>query len=274
MKRWLATGRRVSISTFKRVQYSTRVNPVKDLRELGRLKRVKTVDSFSETALAEPVKRYFIRRGFEVRSEVAGRDLVAVRDDFVVVIELKRSFTLDLVLQGIDRQASADFVCLAVPAPKRRGRRWTRIRSLCQRLQLGLLAVTLPVKGEPSVELVCEPSSARSGKRQSKERTRLLAEFAGRSGDYNVGGSTGRPLVTRYREEALRLAQCLKSAGDVLGVKELRQRTGCERAGNIVRDNYYGWFERVERGVYRLTTAGEEALTVYADVVRGWDTGR
>ena len=31
-------------------------------------------------------------------------------------------------------------------------------------------------------------------------------------------------------------------------------------AGQILRRNVYGWFERAERGVYRLTEVGEAAL--------------
>lgn len=32
------------------------------------------------------------------------------------------------------------------------------------------------------------------------------------------------------------------------------------RSGRILQRNVYGWFERMERGVYRLTQAGEAAL--------------
>ena len=57
-------------------------------------------------------------------------------------------------------------------------------------------------------------------------------------------------------------------------MKALREATGCDRAGRILQDNYYGWFERVRRGVYRLTPAGEEALVQYADVIEAWSQGR
>ena len=32
------------------------------------------------------------------------------------------------------------------------------------------------------------------------------------------------------------------------------------KAGPILRDNVYGWFERQEKGVYALTPAGQAAL--------------
>jgi hypothetical protein len=47
----------------------------------------------------------------------------------------------------------------------------------------------------------------------------------------------------------------------------VRQDTGVGRAAGILRNDVYGWFERVERGVYRLTPKGETGLATYADVV-------
>ena len=69
-----------------------------------------------EAHLYGPVKRYLERHGFEVKGEVCGCDLVALKDgDSVVVIgELKLSFSLELLLQAIDRMPAADEVWLAV----------------------------------------------------------------------------------------------------------------------------------------------------------------
>ena len=35
-----------------------------------------------------------------------------------------------------------------------------------------------------------------------------------------------------------------------------------KRATAMMRDNHYGWFERVEKGVYGLSPAGAEAVSV------------
>lgn len=218
-----------------------------------------------------PVKTFFSGLGFEVRAEVEGRDLVAVRGDTLVVVELKKSFNLTLLLQGIERQGAADCVYLAVEAPARPTRRWRQIRKLCQRLGLGLLAVSFPAKRPARVDVVVEAEQPEGLRRQRKQREYLLREFNGRSGDHNVGGSTGLPIVTAYREDALHLANQLRECGEPQTVKALRELTGCERAGRILQDNYYGWFERVRRGVYRLTPAGEEALVQYARVIEAWD---
>jgi hypothetical protein len=41
----------------------------------------------------------------------------------------------------------------------------------------------------------------------------------------------------------------------------------------MLRANYYGWFQRVERGKYILLPQGEEALKEYRDVLGDWTAG-
>ena len=70
-----------------------------------------------ETTLYAPVKRYLERLGFTVKGEVCGCDLVALRGEeppIVVIGELKSAFSLELVLQGVNRTAACDEVWLAV----------------------------------------------------------------------------------------------------------------------------------------------------------------
>ena len=72
-----------------------------------------------ETALYAPIKAFLEGQGYEVKGEVDGADVVARRGaEAPIVVELKTGFTLDLVLQGVRRQGSADHVYLAVPAPE------------------------------------------------------------------------------------------------------------------------------------------------------------
>jgi len=79
-----------------------------------------------ETDLYPPIKRYLERLGLEVKGEVCGCDLIALSDgspELVVIGEMKQSFTLELVLQAVDRTSVCDEVWLAVGASKRgRGR--------------------------------------------------------------------------------------------------------------------------------------------------------
>ena len=83
----------------------------------------------AETALYAPVKRFLEAQGFQVKGEVCGCDLVALRGDEpprVVIGELKLAFNLELVLQGVNRTAACDEIWLAVRVS---WRRWPRARS-------------------------------------------------------------------------------------------------------------------------------------------------
>ena len=102
-----------------------------------------------ETALYLPVKRFLEKLGFTVKGEIGGCDLVALSGDdppIVVIGELKLSFNLELVLQGVDRAGACDEVWLAARMSLRgKGRESdARYRNLCRRLGFGMLAVTAP----------------------------------------------------------------------------------------------------------------------------------
>lgn len=218
-----------------------------------------------ETRLYPPVKEFFSRRGYTVRGEVNGCDLVACRGRELVIVELKNRVNLGLILQGVDRKHISDIVYLAVPAPRHPKRsRWNEVVRLCRLLGLGLLAVTVRTHSS-RVDVACEPQPFHP-RSDPRRRRRLLQEFSQRSGDYNMGGSTRRPLVTAYREEALRVAWYLAGrAGAPL--KAIREEAGAPKAAAILQKNYYGWFRRLSRGMYALTPEGEQALVEFKDVV-------
>jgi len=216
-----------------------------------------------ETSLYLPVKRFLEARGFEVKGEICGCDLVALRDGeppIVVVGELKLGFNLDLVLQGIDRTAACDEVWLAVRMSGRRGReRDPRARKLCRLLGFGLLGVL----SNGRVEMLVEPALWRP-RRDPKRRSRLVDEHRRRLGDPATGGMTKLPIMTYYRQQALACAASL-SAGP-RRTSEIRARV--PDASKILLRNVYGWFFRVERGVYGLTAEGTTALTRWPQEAR------
>ena len=75
-----------------------------------------------ETDLYPPVKAYLEAQGYQVKAEIGDCDLLARRgEEPPVVVELKLSFSLALVMQGVARQSLFDHVYLAVPVPKRGG---------------------------------------------------------------------------------------------------------------------------------------------------------
>ena len=209
-----------------------------------------------EVALYPAVKRFLAARGFEAKGEVGGCDVVGVRDGeppILVILELKLGFTLDLVLQGVDRLASADEVWLAVRATRRGRDRDRRARTLCRLLGFGLLAVHA-ARGD--VEVLAEPEPYRP-RANLRRRRLLLNEHRARRGDPSPGGTRGEPIVTAYRQEALACA-----AGLADGPRRPRDLVAvAPRAGSILQRDVYGWFTRVERGIYCLNAAGQAALT-------------
>ena len=200
-----------------------------------------------ETDLYAPVKVLLEGQGYEVKGEVKGCDAVGVRgDEPPVIVELKRTFGLGLVLQGIDRLAITDAVYLAVGAwPTRQA----ETRRLCRRLGLGLIVVS---HGRAEVVVDPLPYRPRTDRRRASA---LLGEHRRRLGDPTQGGSVRRPIMTAYRQEAIRCVRALASGPQPVGI--IRAAGDAPNAGRILRDNVYGWFERVDRGVYGLSPRGE-----------------
>jgi hypothetical protein len=214
-----------------------------------------------ETALYGPVKALLEAQGYEVKGEIRGCDLVGVRgDEPPVIVELKRTFGLALVYQGLDRLVMSETVYLAVgawPAQEADARR------LCRRLGLGLIVVT----GQHA-DVVVDPLPYQP-RPDRKRTTRLLGEHQRRVGDPSTGGSTRQPIMTAYRQQAMRIAHALAAAGGEGRVRDLRAAADAPNAGPILRDDVYGWFERVDRGIYRLTPMGSAALDARQHAARG-----
>jgi len=223
-----------------------------------------------ETELAAPVTAFLAGQGYEVKSEVGSCDLVAVRaGEPPVVVELKNRFSLDLLLQGVDRLSVSDAVYVAFPAESAGGawkRRRRSVLKTCRRLGLGILVLRAQPGGGYAVLPELDPAPYRP-RLDAGRRRRLLKEFANRVGDPNTAGSTRVKIVTAYRQDALRLAAALAD-GAAQPVAALRPLARSVPAARLLQQNVYGWFERERRGHYRLTPAGTAALATFAEVVR------
>ena len=68
--------------------------------------------------------------------------------------------------------------------------------------------------------------------------------------------------MTAYRQEALRCAELLKTGP--MKVADMRAAADVPNAAKILRADHYGWFERVDRGIYALSPAGRKGLTAFA----------
>jgi hypothetical protein len=224
----------------------------------------------SETELYSPIKNYLETLGYEVKGEVKHCDLVAIRgDEPPIIVELKKTLNLPLLIQGIDRLQQSDTVYLAVELPAT-GRaphqlRWSDLTRLCRMLGLGLMTVRFYSRRKPKVEVLCHPEPYKP-RRSKIKAAKLVYEFKERTGDYNVGGSSKRKLFTAYREKALHCAYWLQQSGPS-SPRQLREWTENSKVQFLLCDNHYGWFMRIERGVYQLTGVGEQALELYKDIL-------
>ncbi len=209
-----------------------------------------------ETKLYLPVKHFLEAAGYSVKGEVGNCDIVGLSEGeppVVVVCELKLRFNLELVLQAVDRAAASDEIWLAAYVPaKEKGRGGDRrFRDLCRRLGFGMLAVA----ENGMVDVIVSPVSPLPRK-NTRRRVRLVEEHRRRKGDPAVGGSSKTPIMTAYRQRALACASALREGH--LRPRDLR--SVAPDAARILLTNVYGWFERVDRGVYGLTDQGVEAL--------------
>lgn len=210
-----------------------------------------------ETDLYPPIKAHLEALGYAVKGEIGPADVMGLRGDEMVVVELKKGFSLTLFHQGIARLAVCD--CVYVAVMKGKGRPWLKsLREnvrMARRLGLGVIAVDI-VAG--TVKVYCDPGPYAPRKVARKKRA-MLGEFERRDGDPNMGGLQG-PRVTAYRQEATLCAEFLALAGEAKGA-EVAKSTGVAKATMIMRNNHYGWFDKVSKGVYRLSEAGRSAIS-------------
>ncbi len=225
-----------------------------------------------ETDLYPPIKAYLEQQGYEVKSEIKDCDVIAVRgDEQPVIVELKTGFNLTLLFQGIDRQSMSEdvYLAFAIPTKLKRTNPWFRYKSdiikLCRRLGLGLITVRFAEKNPVDIQIHQDPGPY-IPRKNTRRQGLLLKEFERRVGDPNQGGSNKRPIITAYRQDALRCAAYINEHSKAK-VSDIRKNTGVDKSSAILQRDYYGWYQRVDRGIYELTPKGKEALETFADVV-------
>ena len=211
-----------------------------------------------EADLYPPVKAFLEAQGYTVKGEVGAADVVAIRgEEPPVIVELKVAFSLALFQQAVARLALSDEVYVALPRPKKGGK---ENLALARALGLGVLFVR-PRDGK--VEPICDPGPVRPRK-SKKKQARLLRAYERLRGDPNAGGATRHGLVTGYRQDAVACARFLAVHGPSRAA-HVAEWTEVPVARRIMADNHYGWFERVDRGVYGLTEAGRKGLADWGE---------
>lgn len=220
-----------------------------------------------EQELYEPVKNFLENRGYKVNAEVHECDITAQKDDELVVIELKTSFSLKLVYQAIDRQKFSDSVYVAIPLAPGRSYppNFKQMVQLLKRLKVGLIFVHF-LKAQTRVEIVLHPQ-AHVRKNNLSKRKAIIREGSLRISDTNVGGSTSNTRkITLYRQRAIEIAVALKQLGSASPAQLVK--LGCyPQTQQILNKNYYGWFVKESRGIYSLNKEGKKALKLYPEIV-------
>jgi hypothetical protein len=208
-----------------------------------------------ETDLYQPVKSYLETQGYSVKGEVQDCDVVAVKEDITIIVELKTAINLTLLLQAVERKGFTDDVYIAVPNSgtilKKQYRQVIRLLKL---LGIGLLLVN---PSDLRVDSVLDPCEYKPQKRK-KKKARLLKEHADLVGDPNTGGSTktsGR--MTAYRQKALAIAGYIISNGPTKA-SEIKDALNEPKARDILYRNVYSWFERQGKGVYSISPQGTD----------------
>ena len=221
-----------------------------------------------EKDLFGPVKEYFEKQGYICDGEVEDIDLYMERGEEHVAVELKVDLDFKALRQAALRQKYVETVYIAVFKPKSLKNTAYRDKLyLLKRLGIGLLLVS---KRSLEVQVANEPVvtelSVYQRQNQNKKK-KLNAEFSKRRTKNNVGGVRGEKLISAYREDALLvLDACAELGGEVKG-REVRKLCNIEKTADILRADYYGWFEKIETGVYRVTDAGYAALEEFEDTV-------
>jgi len=230
-------------------------------------KRRGRASNLLEADLYPIIEKYLSAQGYTVKGEVCGCDLVAVKGDSIIVGELKITFNIKLLYQAVRRLMITPQVYAIIFKPKARQKMsyWQMMKSLCRRLNIGLLVVD----GE-KILTIAEPGPF-TGKVLPRQKTKILREFHGRRVAKNVGGTTGVKQQTAYLESAIHISVLLKKHKE-LKTTELVKLGTSEKTAKILYHNHYGWFERIERGRYKLKTgAAKQIASANSEIWRYYD---
>jgi len=212
-----------------------------------------------ESDLYLPIKKHLEAIGFEVKGEVKDCDIVATNGKQLMIVELKLNLNITLLLQAVDRFSLADNVYIAIPKQCTLYKKQSKqVKKLIKRLGIGLILVDMQ-KTAQYVEVVSDPQDY-TPRKNTRKQGALLKEFNQRIGDTQKGGSTrAKAGLTAYRQRCIRVAQYLIDKPSAKGA-EIRKAIAEDQATQFLGSNYYGWFEKVERGVYQISDKGKKEL--------------
>jgi len=146
----------------------------------------------SETELGPPILGWLTDRGYDLYQEVVvgswSADIVGVMGKRVAIVELKRSFTFDLVAQAFDRKRYAHHVYVAVPWTKASDGRRVAER-ICAREGIGVLYVRGRADAVGGQDVTLEVAPATNRKALSSHILNALHE---RQKTFAPAGTSGK----------------------------------------------------------------------------------
>ena len=212
-----------------------------------------------ETELYEPIRMYFSHMGYTIDAEVQGIDVLCIKEDESLAIELKNQLNLKLITQGALRQKMFDLVYVAIWTPKNlRKHEFVDKLYLLKRLGLGLILVSpMSLKVEIYHDPIMHPIEEYQ-RRHRKHKKRVIDELRKRRARINIGGTHQKKIMTAYKEEALIILDYIYENKEAR-LCEIVTETQIKKTGSILQKNFYGWFKRIKHGVYGITDSGIEA---------------
>ncbi|MCL2416134.1 MAG: DUF2161 family putative PD-(D/E)XK-type phosphodiesterase [Defluviitaleaceae bacterium] len=217
---------------------------------------------FREEDLCKPIIDFFAPLGYKIYAEILDCDLALIKDNDLILVELKKIFCIKLLYQAIERQKISKSVYVALPRLEMtNSRNFKNAVEILERLGLGLLLIATD-SPKQWVEVVLIPNYDKNP--NGKARKKLIDEMNGRVFDTdiaNTGGSSRRKIMTAYRETSIRLACALEAVGATSAVFLKKNFGFGKNTGNILLKNYYGWFTKTtQKGIYDLSETGRRML--------------
>lgn len=208
-----------------------------------------------ESDLYLPIKTFLKNMGYQVKGEIKDCDIVAEKDSELIIIELKLSLNITLLLQAVDRFSLVDIVYIAIPKQCSLFKKKTKeVKKLITRLGLGLIVVDMQ-EAQQYVEVINDPKD-HTPRKNKRKQSALLKEFTNRQGDTQKGGSTRQKAgLTAYRQRCIRVADYLSRQTTAKGA-QIKNAINEPQATSMLNQNYYGWFDKVARGIYEMSDKG------------------
>lgn len=213
-----------------------------------------------ETELYLPVQKYFADMGFKVDAEVRDCDVVATKENIVVICELKRGFTIELVYQLVQRKKLTPYVYAVIPRPKNmRSAAFRKKLDILRALDCGLIVVLNSTK---RVDMILQPRGEDTDAKKYR-RKGIEKETKTRKVSLNLGGQSRRKIVTAHKESVIAALCYIEKYGTI------KTRECKDNIKNVLQKNHYNFFVRIEKGVYTASESGRNFLNEkdYSDVV-------